>query len=140
MTVPKPEWVKGAYGVYYEDIVRSWPHEVISFDTTGSYQGDHEALLRDSEGRFGITVFGYGSCSGCDHLEAIAPWGEDGDWADVVKYSDQLADSVTWFDTPDAAIAWIDEKSKPDGNDWWAYDEEVSRVFAGYRTEIEAAS
>lgn len=139
MTTPKPDWVKSQYGVDYEDIVRSWGHEVVAFDTTGSYQGDHEALLRDSDGRYGITVIGYGSCSGCDHLEAIQPYDyadESGDWSEVVKYRDELAGEVTWFDAPSDAAAWIDARLNPDGTHWWSHDEEIRAVLTRYRAVI----
>lgn len=71
-TTPKPDWVTEKYGTDYEELVGSWGHEVLSFDTIGSYQGDHLVLLRDGD-RYGIVVIGYGSCSGCDALQAVGP-------------------------------------------------------------------
>lgn len=133
---PKPEWVKGEYGVTYEDIVKSWGHEVLDISETGSYQGDYEVLLRDANGRYGITVFGYGSCSGCDELQATEPWNDEGDWNGVVELRDKLAADITWFDTPEAAAKWIDDALAENGNRWWAYDSEVRGVLVGYRKQI----
>ena len=131
MTTAKPAWAT-EYPTY-EQLVESWGHTVISFDTTGHYQGDHEVLLRDAAGRWGITVIGYGSCSGCDALESVTPWGSDGDWSLVVTLAESLAADVTWFDSTDAALAWIDAKLARDPNKWWAFDDEVRDVLTKYR-------
>lgn len=38
--------------------------------TAGSYQGDSGALIRDSKNQFYYVQWGWGSCSGCDALQA----------------------------------------------------------------------
>jgi hypothetical protein len=121
VTTPKPEWVKDRYGTSYEELVDGWGYEVVTFDTIGSYEGDHFVVLRDGE-RYGWVVFGYGSCSGCDELEAAAPWNEDGDWTEVVKLSDELRAKVEWHDL---AAALADRLAALErGNEWWLNDSE----------------
>lgn len=135
MTTPKPEWATSKYGVTYEEIVDSWGWEVEAFETFGSYQGDHLALLRDGES-VGLVVFGYGSCSGCDELYASEPLDEDGDWSEVVALRDSLEDEIVWHPSPRALLDWIDANPQ---NHWWSYDEEVQQWIDNYRREVEAA-
>lgn len=124
----KPTWI-GDYGPDYETMVRSWGPTVLNFETFGSYQGDHLALLASGD-RVGLVVFGYGSCSGCDELEAISPshWACDDDsctcdWGPVEELSRRLAGSVHWEDSREALAEWVN--SSPE-NHWWSYDEEIA--------------
>ena len=140
MSAGKPEWAAGEYGVDYGQIVNSWGYEVLDLSMTGSYQGDYEALLRDKDGRYGIVVFGYGSCSGCDALQAVEPWGDDGDWTAVIELRDSLARDVRWFDTATDAATWIDTALDSDGSNWWMYDDEVREVLTYYRDRLAAGA
>ena len=56
------------------------------------YQGDSRLLLRDG-GRYGFLVFGWGSCSGCDELQACSSY------QDIADMANRLASSIPWFDT-----------------------------------------
>jgi hypothetical protein len=124
MTSNKPAWA-GEYGPSYEDIVRSWPYEVLDFETFGSYQGDHLALLKNGDA-IGLVVFGYGSCSGCDKLEAITPWDddEDSDWQPLIDFAATLRDAIHWEGDRDQLREWIDARPE---NNWWSYDNEISK-------------
>lgn len=119
----KPAWASDYIG--YEDIVKSWGWTVLNFETFGSYQGDHLALLQRGN-EIGLVVFGYGSCSGCDVLQAITPWEHDDepvDWTPVITFARELSDSVHWEPSRDALRDWIDEHPE---NHWWSYDDEIS--------------
>ena len=119
----KPAWASEY--VTYEDIVKSWGWRVLNFETFGSYQGDHLALL-ERPGQVGLIVFGYGSCSGCDELDAITPWDYDdepGDWTPVIDFAAQLRDAVHWEPSRDALRDWIDASPE---NRWWSYDAEIA--------------
>lgn len=125
MSEQQPAWVKGEYGTSYEEIVNSWGYEVLEFETFGQYQGDHLALLRDGD-RLGLIVFGYGSCSGCDELQAIEPWGggEDDDWTEVIEFAERLRSEVHWSDSRSDLRDWVNQTPE---NHWWSYDDEVRR-------------
>lgn len=116
----KPEWV-GQYGTSYDEMVRSWGFEVEDSAEFGSYQGDLVYVLWDG-GRVGLVIIGYGSCSGCDSLEAAQPWDEDGDWTAVSDLSDKLRGDVHWEPSRPAMAAWI---GKHPENHWWSYDDEI---------------
>lgn len=121
MTTTKPAWVTCDYGTSYDDLVKSWGYEIVDQEEFGSYQGDLTYLLRDGE-RYGLLVIGYGSCSGCDELQAIEPWDDDGDWTEVVELADRLRDEIHWEDDKDALMAWVDEHPE---NHWWSYDDQI---------------
>jgi hypothetical protein len=54
----------------YEEGLKSRGVETIGSQTFGHYQGDYIFIVKNSEGELGFVVIGYGSCSGCDALEA----------------------------------------------------------------------
>lgn len=123
MPTPKPAWVTGDYGTSYDQLVKSWGHEVIDQDEFGSYQGDLIYLLREGD-RHGLLVLGYGSCSGCDELQSVEPWDDEGDWTDVVLLAVRLAGEVHWEPTKGALMDWVN--SYPE-NHWWSYDHSIRK-------------
>lgn len=126
-----PEWAKN-YGDY-EPMVRSWPYEVVSFDTCGSYQGDHVVLLADGDRR-GFLMIGYGSCSGCDALEAAKPWEDDGDWTGVRQIEREQRESIHWESSGPELADWLSARFADEGKgtDWYWYDDEVKAVTRRY--------
>lgn len=122
-TTTKPAWATGDYRTSYDDLVKSWGHEIVEQDDFGSYQGDLIYLLRDGD-RYGLLVVGYGSCSGCDELRSVDPWDDEGDWTAVVALADKLRADVHWEADKDALMAWVSEHPE---NHWWAYDLDIRR-------------
>lgn len=147
MTTAKPEWApEKDYELDYEHMVRSWGFTVLSFDTCGSYQGDHCVLLADGERR-GFTMIGYGSCTGCDELEGIRPydWTTDEgspDWGPVIDLSERLKAGVHWEPSSTALAEWLESMlvSEGKGTDWFWYDDDVKAVTRRYVTYLREAS
>ncbi len=120
--------------VNYENIVKSWGKQVLAFETTGSYQGDHWALLKNAYNQFGFYRTGYGSCSGCDELDGLFDYSDYTDdhdkmneagrqkWSDVVNAH---AEGVRWFDTAEEFVSWL-ESSDRSGSDWFWHDDEFT--------------
>lgn len=124
----------------YSGMVESFGHEVLAFETTGSYQGDHWTLLKDTTGRLGFMNFGYGSCSGCDHLDGVFDfrdeyWEETDDpyqehdalsplglerWDEFCK---GYEDSIRWFDTGEELVTWMTDKDGLQLQWFWGDDE-----------------
>lgn len=138
MKTPRPDWYRRE-GVDaeewtdgYELIVRSFGFDY-TMQTFGSYQGDHAVVLRDGQ-RVGWLVIGYGSCSGCDELEAVDPWchHRDGEpcncsWAGVVELRDRLLSEVKWGEAP---------RGPRDPNEWWSFDKGLAEwLVAEYARE-----
>lgn len=94
----------GTYGPSYSDLVESFATIVIQEDDD-DYQGDSRLLVTDETGRYGLLTFGWGSCSGCDALQAA-----EGDETEVYKLRDDLARSVHWEDNAADLVAYINAK------------------------------
>lgn len=74
----------------YERLVESIGHEVLLQADIGDYQGDSLILLKDGE-RYGLLSFGWGSCSGCDALQAA-----NGNAGELEKLRQELVAGIVW--------------------------------------------
>lgn len=90
----------------YLELVGSFARVLLAVEDN-DYQGDSRLLLADT-GRVGLLFFGWGSCSGCDALEAARDDGVDA----VRALRDELAGQVHWEDGPVDLIRYIQ------GKDW----------------------
>ena len=97
----------------YEEGLKSRFIEVIGSQTFGHYQGDYIFIVKNSEGELGVVVVGYGSCSGCDALEAC----------ETEEQFNSLIDSIV------ANIKWGSKKklisyvkNEVKDNDWYRSD------------------
>jgi hypothetical protein len=75
----------------YEPIINHLGKPLVHKDTD-PYQGDALVLLRTDTG-YGFLVFGYGTCSGCDALQACDSY------EDLESLIDNLIASMKTFDT-----------------------------------------
>ena len=81
------------------------------------YSGDSRVLYKDGE-RFGVLIFGWGSCSGCDALQSCGSWKEVADIANEMqrdtKWFDSAADALAYFETHDWAgdYSWHAEETR----------------------------
>lgn len=94
----------------YQELVDSMEYREMLAVHDDDYQGDSYYLLQD-EGRFGVLVFGWGSCSGCDALEGAESV------AEVIELRDGLVSSIDWFDSRDELVAWLSSEDR-DGQFW----------------------
>lgn len=133
MTTARPSWLSDNYPSYGE-LVESMGYTILATETFGSYQGDLAWIFLDENGRAGWLMQGYGSCSGCDHLESISySVGADydtgeGDWSVIIGFRDEMREAIHWEPSQSALAAWLaTAMEQPDGNHWWSYDDEVKR-------------
>jgi hypothetical protein len=124
----RPDWVSSRYDPDYRSLVSSFA-EVVVERVFGQYQGDILFLLKQGKQR-GLLVVGYGSCSGCDQLEAalsdVHPWqeGQSADWSAVRNLRNDLMGQARWFKSWREMQHWFgDESNHP--NLWWIYDDEI---------------
>jgi len=75
---------------------------ILAQEDEANYQGD-SLVLYQSESRFGILSFGWGSCSGCDALQACDSIEE------VEELRLELFNSIKWFDSLDEALVYLNE-------------------------------
>ena len=124
----------------YDAIVDSWGYETLLFKCCGSYQGDYVVLLRDGN-RYGFTTIGYGSCSGCDALEALSPycygdWSEhqagncECDWSKVQSFADGLREDIKWGSASYLLEELGDDKLE---TQWYFYDSDIKKAIQEIR-------
>lgn len=92
---------KGDYGNRYygsyDDLVESFGFGVVVRAGEEDYQGTYFYLLKDG-GRYGTLDVSYGSCSGCDSLQACDTPEE------VTALRDDLFDTIKWYDSTDRLV------------------------------------
>ena len=103
----------------YGDIINSFECESIFSEILGSYQGDELHFLKDKDGRYGILVFGYGSCSYCDALEGCSSV------QDVKDLQESLFGSIEWG-TKEETIERINGAEKRNA---WTWHETGTKEF-----------
>lgn len=88
-----------AYNVTYTKIVSHFGSiEIQSHDT--DYQGDSYYLLK-KDNEYGYLCVSWGSCSGCDALQACNTF------ADLQNLVSKLEVSVVWQDSWESMLNWI---------------------------------
>lgn len=117
------EW--SYYDGGYESLVDSFEVEAMLEEHDHDYQGDSFYLLRNRSGEYGILIFGWGSCSGCDALQACSSLN------DVENLRDSLWDSIVWM-TLDDLSAYV--KSKDFSNDFYFYSSSGKRFVSALCT------
>ena len=98
----------------YGTMLNSFGYENILQVDDDDYQGDSRVLFRDGI-RFGYLNFGWGSCSGCDSLQACSSYEE------LEDLRTELHDSIKWYETSKEALDFFK-------NHDWEGDYNWSRV------------
>lgn len=119
-------WYEGPFD--YSPIVQSLGYVVVKVDDK-DYQGDTRALL-ERNGKFGLLVFGWGSCSGCDALQGC------GSYEEVDELIQKLNASITWFDTLQECVAYISHSDRLGSHyahsaEWLEFVKQCSDVVNG---------
>lgn len=118
LTVDEYGYLTGdGYG--YDALLASFEVAVVLKVDDNDYQGDSRLLLKDGD-RWGILIFGWGSCSGCDAFEGCSGL------AAYTELRDQLWNGIHWEVDAVALLAYID------GKDWsldYSWHEEAGRAF-----------
>lgn len=89
--------------------------EVIIQVCDSDYQGDTRVLLKRN-GQYGILIFGWGSCSGCDALQACS------DIHSLNELIDRLDNDIKWFDTVEQVKEYINSEDR-ELSYYWHEDE-----------------
>ena len=83
----------------YQPMLDAFGKVVIQVDDD-DYQGDSR-LLYDENGEIGVLIFGWGSCCGCDALQACDSLEE------VQELCDSLQEDIKWFDDKKQALEYF---------------------------------
>jgi len=122
-----PNAVDGTYfeTIYdYEPIVKSFGDVLVQVDDE-DYSGDTRVLLH-KDGRYGFLNFGWGSCSGCDGLQACSSYEE------IDELIEELENDIKWFDTLIEATAYIINDQERQGSYYYHENE-----WAQFKTSVQ---
>jgi hypothetical protein len=107
----------------YTPIIDAFGDVVLRIDSDG-YQGDTWVLYEEWQGgrfyKIGYLEFGWGSCSGCDALQAC------NSFDDLHELVNELYQSIIWFDDAKSALDWFRN------HDWegdWSANNLAKRTF-----------
>lgn len=75
----------------YDEVLESFEYEIVVQVDDDDYQGDTRVIFKDGE-RYGFLIFGWGSCSGCDALEAC------NNFEEIEQLQNELFNNIQWFD------------------------------------------
>lgn len=113
------ETSKYNFGPYdYQPIIENFGDILIQVDDR-SYSGDTRVLLKGSMG-YGVLIFGWGSCSGCDSLQACSSYDE------IDELITDIYNDIIWFSTLDSCKVWAENR------DWelqYSWHQEETKEF-----------
>lgn len=115
----------------YEGLIESCGVTIHVQQDMGSYQGDSLAIVGE-DGRIGWINWGWGSCSGCDALEACDSFD------DLIALRESLYDSIRWFDSPAEMLAYWNGKDW--ATEWFSYEQDSEGFVDKGRAFLEGAS
>jgi len=112
----------------YGSLIDTFEVEVLAEAHDNDYQGDSFYLLKNGD-QYGVLIFGWGSCGGCDAYEAA-----EGNVRELTELRDGLWNSVVW-DTREGTLKNI--VTKDDKLTWYGND----RTYKTFKTSaIETLS
>lgn len=106
-------------------------YEIIAWEDFGCYQGDYAAIVK-SGNNIGFVVIGYGSCSGCDALQACDwPWWNDGSEETKKRFEEVDQEIRSLFEGIERSIVWGSPSeltrfilsNERSGLDWYRHDD-----------------
>lgn len=104
------EYLRDEYRVKPLGTVTTKPYEA----DCGEYQGDSYLIIKNDD-KYGYLNFGWGSCSGCDALQACT------NIHDVQELMDRLYSQIQWFDSLKDLKEYFSTKDWPLDYAWY-YD------------------
>jgi hypothetical protein len=84
----------------YQPMLDSFGYDVLLQVDDDDYQGDSRILYEDGN-RYGILIFGWGSCSGCDSLQGCDSYQE------IENLRAELHNGIMWFDSATHALDYF---------------------------------
>lgn len=107
----------------YQPMLNEFGEILIQVDEE-AYQGD-SFLLYKNDNKYGFLTFGWGSCSGCDALQACDTIDE------VQELMDNLYNAIKWFDSLQELKCYISDYSIIELQ-WYFY----SDTFKEFREKV----
>lgn len=125
-------------GLDYGDCLRAAGYDVVAYQEFGSYQGDWWAKVVKPTGERGWVHGYFGSCSGCDAIQATFGYGfgkdgqrDDGVW--VVRFTDEEWERVAEFGAGEADEFYAQADAETEASAHSSWDLEAGAVVAFIR-------
>lgn len=99
----------------YNPMIKSFSEDILVQVDDDNYQGDTRVLFKDGD-RIGHLIFGWGSCSGCDALQAC------GSFDELNELAQELYNNIKWFDSTQEALNYFNNHDW-EGDYCWHEDE-----------------
>ena len=93
----------------YDELIASMELRILVQEHDDDYQGDSYYIFKKGR-EYGVLIFGWGSCSGCDALQACDSV------AEVTNLRDDLYDRIQWL-SKSGLREWLANRNE--ANDWW---------------------
>lgn len=106
----------------YDPLLESFEYEILLKIDDNDYSGDSRLILRDKN-KYGILIFGWGSCSGCDALLACESYEE------IESLRQYLKDSIKWFDSPEELLQFMKTHDWKGDFSWWSARSELEEFI-----------
>lgn len=103
----------------YQPMLDEFGEILIQVDEEG-YSGD-SFLIYKNDNKYGFLTFGWGSCSGCDALQACTTIDE------VQELMDRLYNYITWFDSLQELKDYISDDASEELK--WYYHADIFKKF-----------
>lgn len=117
------EQIEKFFGVWdYHPMLEEFGDILIEIDENG-YQGD-SFILYKNENKYGFLTYGWGSCSGCDALQAC------NNIEEVQELMDALYNSIQWFDSLKSVKSYFETRDWD--LDWVGHTQE----FKDFKREV----
>lgn len=87
----------------YDNLLESLGYTMLLCIAENNYQGDSWVLFKDGR-RYGYLCFGWGSCSGCDALQACRSL------EDLQDLQNHLLKSIHWESGADSMLSWFENR------------------------------
>lgn len=126
-------WEKDTYWYCYADYEDAFADcERLVFKAVGSYQGDYFVLVKGPDGQYGFLVIGYGSCSGCDGLQATCGYGTDkpereAKLKEVEEYLAGVRNETHWEPTKERMKEYLEKECDREMKETYISNEEEKR-------------
>ena len=108
----KPEYNGLPGTVSYSTLTNQLGNPLVTV-STADYSGDTYILMANTKGDFGVLTFGWGSCSGCDALEAAYH-----DWDALQRVADDVERSVRWYGSRAEVLDYLQSENRKFEHSW----------------------